>query len=50
MEMVSKVLGRVRVSITLDEYRHVMDNKRRAPVDLFDAPLMASAFTVPALN
>ena len=35
---VSKVLGHARVSITLDVYRHVLDNERRASViDLFDA-------------
>jgi hypothetical protein len=51
VEVVSKVLGHARVSITLDVYRHVMDNERRAlVVDLFDAPPAAPAFTVPALN
>ncbi|GGO28464.1 tyrosine-type recombinase/integrase [Deinococcus humi] len=51
VEVVSKVLGHARVSITLDVYRHVMDNERRAlVVDLFDAPPVAPAFSLPALN
>lgn len=51
VEVVSKVLGHARVSITLDVYRHVMDNERRAlVVDLFDTPPAAPAFTLPALN
>jgi len=51
VEVVSKVLGHARVSITLDVYRHVLDNERRASVmDLFDAVPSASAVTLPALN
>lgn len=37
-EVVSKILGHPRVSITLDVYRHVLNNERRSTVvDLFDA-------------
>lgn len=52
VEVVSKVLGHARVSITLDVYRHVLDNERRAAVvDLFDAvPPAASPAALPALN
>jgi len=39
VEVVSKVLGHASVSITLDVYRHVLDNERRAAVvDLFSRP------------
>ncbi|GGM02478.1 tyrosine-type recombinase/integrase [Deinococcus aerophilus] len=51
VEVVSKVLGHARVSITLDVYRHVLDNERRAlVVDLFDAVPSAPPVTLPALN
>lgn len=48
VEVVSKILGHARVSITLDVYRHVLDNERRATVvDLFDA-VPAAPIGVPA--
>ena len=51
VEVVSKVLGHARVSITLDVYRHVLDNERRALViDLFDAVPSTPPATLPALN
>ncbi|WP_188971329.1 tyrosine-type recombinase/integrase [Deinococcus aerolatus] len=51
VEVVSKVLGHARVSITLDVYRHVMDNERRAlVVDLFHTPPAVSGFSLPALT
>lgn len=51
VEVVSKVLGHARVSITLDVYRHVMDNERRElVVDLFDTPPTAPAFALPMLH
>lgn len=45
VEVVSKVLGHARVSITLDVYRQVLDNERRAAVvDLFEqAPVVPPA-------
>jgi integrase len=40
VEVVSKILGHSKVSITLDIYRHVLDSeKKQVMVDLFDAPL-----------
>ena len=40
VEVVSKILGHARVSITMDVYRHVLDSEKRAVmVDLFDQPL-----------
>jgi integrase len=40
VEVVSKILGHTRVSITLDIYRHVLESeKRQQVVDLFDMPL-----------
>ena len=40
MEVVSKILGHTRVSITLDIYRHVLESeKRQQVVDLFEMPL-----------
>ncbi|MGI8748125.1 MAG: tyrosine-type recombinase/integrase, partial [Deinococcus sp.] len=51
VEVVSKVLGHARVSITLDVYRHVLDNERRASVvDLFEQMPKAPATQVQALN
>ncbi|MDR6219205.1 site-specific integrase [Deinococcus soli (ex Cha et al. 2016)] len=50
-EVVSKVLGHARVSITLDVYRHVLDNERRATVvDLFDTVPPAPPAASFALN
>lgn len=46
VEVVSKILGHARVSITLDIYRHVLDTERRkAAVDLFEeaTPLPSSS-------
>jgi integrase len=40
VEVVSKILGHTRVSITLDIYRHVLESeKRQQVVDLFEMPL-----------
>jgi integrase len=40
VEVVSKILGHSRVSVTLDIYRHVLDSeKKTAMPDLFDTPL-----------
>lgn len=40
VEVVSKILGHSKVSITLDIYRHVLESeKRQVMVDLFDTPL-----------
>ncbi len=51
VEVVSKVLGHARVSITLDVYRHVPDNERRAAVvDLFEHAPSAPAAQVSPLN
>jgi len=51
VEVVSKVLGHARVSITLDVYRHVLDNERRAAViDLFETVPAAPVAALPALN
>ena len=39
-EVVSKILGHARVSITLDVYRHVLESERRTHVvDLFEMPV-----------
>lgn len=51
VEVVSKVLGHARVSITLDVYRHVLDNERRVlVVGLFEAVPPAPAPMPLALN
>ena len=51
VEVMSKVLGHARVSITLDVYRHVLDNERRAStIDLFKEMPKAPAPQVSALN
>lgn len=51
VEVVSKILGHARVSITLDIYRHVMDNETRAlMVDLFEAPLTERVLPSIGLN
>jgi integrase len=40
VEVVSKILGHSKVSITLDIYRHVLESeKKQVMVDLFDTPL-----------
>ncbi len=51
VEVVSKVLGHARVSITLDVYRHVLDNERRAlVVDLFEELRPAQGVMPSAVN
>ncbi|AWN24217.1 hypothetical protein DKM44_14070 [Deinococcus irradiatisoli] len=51
VEVVSKVLGHAQVSITLDVYRHVLDNERRASViDLFAELPSRPAMPPAALN
>ncbi|EYB67479.1 hypothetical protein DEIPH_ctg040orf0046 [Deinococcus phoenicis] len=54
MEVVSKHLGHTRVSITLDIYRHVLDNEQcEHVVDVFapgSPPLPAQAVTPALLN
>jgi integrase len=40
VEVVSKILGHARVSITMDTYRHVLESEMRAEmVDLFEKPV-----------
>ena len=40
VEVVSRILGHARVSITLDVYRHVLESEKRSEmVDLFAAPI-----------
>jgi integrase len=40
VEVVSRILGHAKVSITLDVYRHVLDSeKEQSMPDLFDTPL-----------
>jgi integrase len=40
VEVVSRILGHARVSITMVIYRHVLDSeKEQSMPDLFDAPL-----------
>jgi integrase len=40
VEVVSRILGHARVSITMDIYRHVLESEKQAVmVDLFDVPL-----------
>lgn len=51
VEVVSRILGHARVSITLDVYRHVLDSeKEQVMVDLFDAPLPVRQVQTVALN
>ena len=51
VEVVSKILGHARVSITLDVYRHVLDNEARAVmVDLFETPLPERVAASMSLN
>jgi site-specific recombinase XerD len=38
--VVSRILGHLRISVTLDVYRHVLESELREHVtDLFDQPL-----------
>jgi integrase len=50
VEVVSKILGHARVSITLDVYRHVLESEKKAVmVDLYPDPVpvrIASSATV----
>jgi hypothetical protein len=40
VEVVSKILGHAKVSITLEVYRHVLESEKRTEmIDLFDRPL-----------
>jgi integrase len=40
VEVVSRILGHSKVSVTLDIYRHVLDSEKNSVmVDLFDTPL-----------
>ncbi len=51
IEVVSKVLGHSKVSITLDVYRHVLESERRQHVvDLFETPVPARTFQALPLN
>jgi integrase len=51
VEVVSKILGHSKVSITLDIYRHVLESeKRQVMVDLFDAPLPVRQVSVTPAN
>jgi integrase len=51
VEVVSRILGHARVSITMDIYRHVLDSeKHTAMPDLFDAPLPIREVPVLTLN
>jgi integrase len=51
VEVVSRILGHSKVSITLDIYRHVLESEKKAVmVDLFDAPLPVRQVQVGPLN
>ena len=51
VEVVSKVLGHSKASITLDVYRHVLESERRQYViDLFDQPLPERVVPQVAVN
>jgi integrase len=51
VEVVSKVLGHSKVSITLDVYRHALESERRQYViDLFDQPLPERVVPQVAVN
>ncbi len=51
VEVVSKILGHARVSITLDVYRHVLDSEKRAVmVDLFPEPVPNRAVRAASVN
>jgi integrase len=51
VEVVSKILGHARVSITLDIYRQVSeDEKRQLMPDLFDSPLPVREIPTTTLN
>jgi integrase len=51
VEVVSRILGHSKVSITLDVYRHVLDAEKKAVmVDLFDTLLPVRQVQVTPLN
>jgi integrase len=51
VEVVSRILGHARVSITLDIYRHVLESEKHTTMpDLFDAPLPVRQVQVGPLN
>jgi integrase len=51
VEVVSKVLGHSKVSITLDVYRHVLESERRQHVvDLFETPLPTRVIQPSVMN
>jgi integrase len=51
VEVVSRILGHARVSITLDVYRHVLESEKRSEmVDLFAAPIPTRAAVTAPLN
>jgi integrase len=51
VEVVSRILGHSKVSVTLDIYRHVLDSEKNAVmVDLFDAPLPVREVKAVVLN
>jgi integrase len=51
LEVVSKILGHAKVSITLDVYRHVLESeKQQEMVDLFPNPVSSRAVRAVPLN
>jgi integrase len=51
VEVVSRILGHSKVSVTLDIYRHVLDSEKNAVmVDLFDTPLPVRELPQVTLN
>jgi integrase len=51
VEVVSRILGHAKVSITLDVYRHVLDSEKEQMMpDLFDAPLPVRQVQPRAIN
>jgi integrase len=51
VEVVSRILGHAKVSLTLDIYRHVLDSETKSVmVDLFDTPLPDRHSRPPVLN
>jgi integrase len=51
VEVVSRILGHSKVSVTLDIYRHVLDSEKNSVmVDLFDAPLPVREAQAVTLN
>jgi integrase len=51
VEVVSRILGHARVSITMDVYRQVLDaEKEQTMPDLFDVPLPERQVQAKAVN